>query len=285
MQSKGFFSKPIALVLIGLVLGASLGLGGGYAVIYPQMVKQQNRSIEDRLNEVESQIQSVDEGLEDLNQTFQDMQDDFQTVQSLTEAINSMRSRIIDVENSITSLNVELDGVEDEVSNMNSRLDDFEDEWAGILEEFEDLEDEVDSFNNKIDSLENRIDSQESVEMLKEVLANPDADLLQKMTNKMYTALNTNADFSDWASSIGETAAKSLLSQETNKLTGTFVWNSLASNKVGEREYQVIVVTYFPFTFSPASVSIPKMKIQIRSNVNVASDRVYNIQVESASIV
>jgi predicted nucleic acid-binding Zn-ribbon protein len=285
MQSKGFFSKPIALVLIGLILGTSLGLGGGYAVFYPQMVKQQSRSIEERIHDVEMDIESVSEGLEKLNQTFLDMQDDFQTVRSLTEAINSLNSRIIAVENSITSLDVELDDVEDDVSELNSRLEDFDEEWTGILNEFEDLEDKVDSFNSKINSLENRIDSRESVEMLKEVLSNPEEDLLEKMTNKMYAMLSTNEDFSGWASSIGTTAAKSLLNQEIYKLTGTFVWNSLASNKVGEREYQVIVVNYFPFTFSPVPVSIPRMKMQIRSNVNVASDRVYNVQVETADIV
>jgi ABC-type transporter Mla subunit MlaD len=285
MQSNGFLSKPIALVLIGLILGASLGLGGGYAVIYPQLVKQKNKSIEDRIDDVESELVNINEGLDDLNQTFQDMQDDIQTVESLTESINSINSRIIAVENSITSLNVELDGVEDEVSEIYSRFDEFEDEWVGILEDFEELRDEVDSFNNKIEIFENRIDSRESVEMLKEVLANPEENLLQKMTDKTYTTLLTNKDFNDWADSIGITPAKSLLKQEIYKLTGTFVWNSLASNKVGEKEYQVIEVTYFPFSFSPASVSISRIKMQIRSNVNVASDRVYNIQVEEVEII
>jgi len=285
MQSNGFLSKPIALVLIGLILGASLGLGGGYAVIYPQLVKQKNKSIEDRIDDVEYELVNINEGLDDLNQTFQDMQDDIQTVESLTESINSINSRIIAVENSITSLNVELDGVEDEVSEIYSRFDEFEDEWAGILEDFEELKGEVDSFNNKIEIFENRIDSRESVEMLKEVLANPDENLLQKMTDKTYTTLLTNKDFNDWADSIGITPAKSLLKQEIYKLTGTFVWNSLASNKVGEKEYQVIEVTYFPFSFSPASVSISRIKMQIRSNVNVASDRVYNIQVEEVEII
>jgi hypothetical protein len=285
MQSNGFLSKPIALVLIGLILGASLGLGSGYAVIYPQLVKQKNKSIEDRIDDAESEILSLNQGIDDLNQTFLDLQDDFQTVESLTESINSINSRIIEVENSITSLNVELDGVEDEVSEIYSRFDDFEDEWAGILEDFEELKGEVDSFNNKVELIEDRIDSRESVEMLKEVLANPDENLLQKMTDKTYTTLLTNEDFDDWADSLGTTPAKSLLKQEIYKLTGTFVWNSLASNKVGEKEYQVIVVTYFPLNFSPASVSIPKIKMQIRSNVNVATDRVYNIQVEEVAII
>jgi hypothetical protein len=285
MQSNGFLSKPLALVLIGLILGASLGLGGGYAVIYPQLVKQKNKSIENRIDDAESEILSLNQGIDDLNQTFLDMQDNFQTVETLTESINSINSRIIAVENSITSLNVELDGVEDEVSDIYSRFDDFEDEWASILENFEELKGEVDSFNNKVEIIENRIDSRESVEMLKEVLANPDENLLQKMTDKTYTTLLTNEDFNDWADSIGDTPAKSLLKQEIYKLTGTFVWNSLASNKVGEKEYQVIVVTYFPFSFSPASVSISRIKMQIRSNVNVASDRVYNIQVEEVEII
>jgi prefoldin subunit 5 len=285
MQSKGFLSKPLALVLIGIILGASLGLGGGYAVIYPQLVNQKNKSIEDRIDDVESDLVRINQGLDDFNKTYQDIQDDLQTVESLTESINSLNSRIIALENSITSLNVELDGVEDEVSEIYAGFDEFEDEWAGILEDFEELGGEVDSFNNKIEILSDRVDSRESVEMLKEVLANPDENLLQKMTDKTYTTLLTNEDFNDWAESLGTTPAKSLLKQEIYKLTGTFVWNSLASNKVGEKEYQVIVVTYFPFTFSSASVSIPKIKMQIRSNVNVASDRVYNIQVEEVEII
>lgn len=285
MKSQGFFSKPLALVIIGIVLGASLGLGSGYAVIYPQMVKEQNKTFEEKLNDVESKIQSVSAELEELNQTFQDVHENFLTVKSLTEAINSLNSKIIAMDNSITGTNIELDGVEDDVSALRARLDAFEEERSEIVDGFDELESQFNAFNSKLQTLENRIDSRESIDRFRRLLANPDESLLDKITEKMYSTLNSNKDFSDWSTSIGTAPAKSLLKQETYKLTGTFVWNSLASNRVGEKEYQVITETYFPFNFSPASISIPKIRMQIRGNVNIATGKITNIQVEAVEIV
>ena len=52
MQSSVSVSKPLALVVIGLIIGVSLGLGSGYAVFYPDMVKQRNKTVEERVNDV-----------------------------------------------------------------------------------------------------------------------------------------------------------------------------------------------------------------------------------------
>lgn len=46
METDGLVSKPLALVLIGLIIGASLGLGSGYAVFYSEMVERSNRDLE-----------------------------------------------------------------------------------------------------------------------------------------------------------------------------------------------------------------------------------------------
>jgi predicted nucleic acid-binding Zn-ribbon protein len=285
MQSNNFFSKPLVLVIIGLILGASIGLGSGYALIYPQMVNEQSKTIEERFDLVALNIESVKLDLSKLNRTFLDMAGDFQTVRSLSEAINSLNSRIIAIENSVNDLNLEQAGVEDDIGAIFVSFDTFNKEWAGILDEFDDLEDEVNAFNSKVQSIENRLDSRQSVDMLKRVLANPEDSELDKITDEMYTTLNSNQDFNDWATSIGTNPAKSLLKQEIYKLTSTFIWNNLVSSKVGEKEYQVIMETFYSFSFSPASVSITKMRMQIRGNINIATNRVYNIQVEAVEIM
>ena len=46
---KSIISKPLALVIIGLLIGASLGLGTGYALIFPDMVNKREEAIEEQV--------------------------------------------------------------------------------------------------------------------------------------------------------------------------------------------------------------------------------------------
>jgi len=59
METDGLVSKPLALIVIGLILSASLGLGSGYAVFYPEMVEQSNSELEDRITDLRDSIDKV----------------------------------------------------------------------------------------------------------------------------------------------------------------------------------------------------------------------------------
>ncbi|MFW9835693.1 MAG: hypothetical protein ACFFEK_16945, partial [Candidatus Thorarchaeota archaeon] len=60
MQQRLPVSKPLALVIIGLIIGISLSLGSGYAVFYPDMVNQRNKSVEERITDIEDEIVALD---------------------------------------------------------------------------------------------------------------------------------------------------------------------------------------------------------------------------------
>ena len=53
MQSRIPISKPLSLVVIGLIIGVSLGLGSGYAVFYPDMIDQRSKTFEERIADIE----------------------------------------------------------------------------------------------------------------------------------------------------------------------------------------------------------------------------------------
>jgi hypothetical protein len=67
MQSRLPVSKPLLLVLIGLIIGASLGLGSGYAVFYPGMVRDQSRTIDARVSDIEGNVTLIGERLDEMN--------------------------------------------------------------------------------------------------------------------------------------------------------------------------------------------------------------------------
>jgi prefoldin subunit 5 len=68
MEIDGPASKPIALVVIGLILGASLGLGSGYAVFSSEMVEQSNSELGDRITDLEDSIDEITVQVEDMDE-------------------------------------------------------------------------------------------------------------------------------------------------------------------------------------------------------------------------
>ena len=140
MQSRLPVSKPLLLVLIGLIIGASLGLGSGYAVFYPSMVRQQSRTIEDRVSDIEGNVTLVGERLDSMNSSLGEIGDSLESILALSDLIQQISDRVSAVENGQVTLNTELDDVEDTLNAVNEEFVDLLDTWEETRSNYDDLE-------------------------------------------------------------------------------------------------------------------------------------------------
>ncbi len=296
METDGLVSKPLALVVIGLILGASLGLGSGYAVFYPEMVEQSNRNIEDRITDLEASIDEVIVRVEDMNGSLGPIHDSLQSMVTLSQAINSLNTRIgqaeqdvIEIYDNITStrnkLEESIDELLDGVEELNQRYDDLHGEWEDTFEELGEVSSTIGSLNERLQELDERLDKEAALEMFKRHLANPDPDAVTAMTDELFEELLSDPEFNDWVTDLGEVPAKSLLKQEIVRMTGGLVWYKVSTQSLGAIEYLVKVETFFEFEFGPASVSIPRMRMQVRGTVNIAVGEFSQVQVDAMEIL
>jgi prefoldin subunit 5 len=296
METNGLVSKPLALVVIGLILGASLGLGSGYAVFYPEMVEQSNRDLEDRITELEEGVDEITIKMDDMDESLGSIQGSLQSIVTLNQAINSLNTRLGQVEQDITevnntidstraSLEESIDDLEDGVEEANQRYSELQEEWEDVTLELDDVSATMDSLSSKLLALEVKLEMGEALEMLKTHIANPDTAVVNDITDELFEALIGDPEFKDWVTSFGEVPAKSLLKQEIERMTGSLVWHKVSTQSLGSIEYLVKVETFFEFEFSPASVSIPRMRMQMRGTVNVDVEEFRQVQVDAVEIL
>lgn len=296
METDGPVSKPLALVVIGLILGASLGLGSGYAVFYPEMVEQSNKDLEDRITGLEDSLDEATAQVEDMNESLGSIQDSLQSIVTLSQAINSLNTRIGQAEQDVKEVNgtiystrigleESIDELEDGVEELNQRYDDLHGEWEDTLEELDEVSSTLGSLNDRLQELDEKLEKQEALEALKRHLANPDADTVSAMTDELFEALLGDSKFNEWVTSFGEVPSKSLLKQEIVRMTGGLVWYKVSTQSIGSLEYLVKVETFFEFEFSPASVSIPRMRMQMRGTVNVGVEEFSQVHVDAVEIL
>ena len=296
MEPYGLVSKPLALVIIGLILGASLGLGSGYAFFYPEMVEQSNRDLEDRITDLEDNIDGITVQMGDMNESLGSIQDGLQSIVTLSQAVNSLNTRLGQAEQDLDdvngtvdstriSLEESIDDLGDSVEEVNQRYDELREDWEDTALELDDMQSTLDSLSGKLLKLEEELEKEEALEMLKSHLANPDAGIVTDMTDKLFDALLGDSEFKDWVTSFGEAPAKSLLKQEIVRMTGSLVWYKVSTQNLGSIEYLVKVETFFEFEFSPASVSIPRMRMQMRGTVNGDVEEFSQVQVDAVEIL
>jgi len=296
METDGLVSKPLVLVVIGLILGASLGLGSGYAVFYPEMVEQSNRDLEDRITSLEDSVGKVTAKVEGMNDSLSSIRDSLQSIVTLSQAINSLNTRIGEVEqdaielnnsirNTMNSLEDSIDDLGDDVEELNLRYDNLYSEWEDTSEKLEEVMSTLGSLNDRLQELDETLEKEEALEMFKRHLANQGTDTVSAMTDKLFEALLGDSEFKDWVTSFGEVPSKSLLKQEIVRMTGSFVWYKVSTQSSGSLYYLVKVETFFEFEFSPASVSIPRMRMQMRGIVNVGSGELSQVQVDAVEIL
>ncbi len=297
MESRLSVSKPLLLVIIGLIIGVSLGFGSGYAVFYPNMVNEKSRTIEGRVIDVEDNIGELSIMLESMNQSITVLGDSLEGILALTDIIEEVSDRVTALENGQVILNSELDGIE---STLNSELDDlegtlnqlnedfvdFNDEWDEVVNDFADLETLYGSSNKELESIQDLVRENDGIRICTSYMANPSDGFTQDISDAIYAQLILeNEDFVDWVAIITETTAKILLNQEVDAMMGGLVWNPTENTEVGSDSYQVKLDTYFRFEFSAASVTVNKIHVEIRTTVNIETEAISSKQISLVEIM
>jgi prefoldin subunit 5 len=293
MQSRLPVSKPLALVVIGFIIGVSLGLGSGYAVFYPDMVNERSKTVEDRIEDVEDGIASLDQRILDMNDSIALINENLEGVLALSEAINQINSRVAALENVQITLNSDLNDLEDQLADtgdyivgLENDIASLEDSWEDVLEDFSDLETAYSSVNNELEDIQAMVRENDGVWILTAYMANPSSNFEQKISNEVYTLLVAEeSDFADWVALYGENTAKILLQQEVDAMMGRLIWNPSENVEVGEDSYQVKLEAYFTFEFSPAKVTVDIMHMEIKATVDIDSGSISGLTVNLLEIL
>ena len=237
MESRLPVSKPLLLVLIGLIIGASLGLGSGYAVFYPNMVNENSRTIEGRVIDVEDNIGELGVMLDSMNQNITSLGDSLEDILALADIINGISDRVTALETGQVALSGELDDVEGSLNSelgalegtlnrLNEDVVDLNDEWEEVIIDLADLETTYESANNALESIQALVRENDGITIYTSYMANPSDGFIQDISDALYGQLIIENDgFGDWVAIVGETTAKILLNQEVYSLMGSLVWN------------------------------------------------------------
>lgn len=292
MQSRLPVSKPLALVIIGLIIGVSLGLGSGYAIFYPDMVNERSKTVEERITDVEDSVITLDGRINDVNDDIAAINENLEAILELTEAVNQIDSRVSALENGQIILSSDLNDLEDQLTDIENYMADLESDiallevsWEDMLEDFSDLETAYNAVNNELEDIQALVRENDGVWILTAYMANPSSNFEQKISNEIYTLLVAEeSDFADWVALYGESTAKLLLQQEVDAMMGGLVWNPTANTEVGTESYQVKLETYFTFEFSAAKVTVNNMHLEIKATVDIADDTISGLSVTSIEI-
>ncbi|MFA9494845.1 MAG: hypothetical protein ACERKS_02890 [Candidatus Bathyarchaeota archaeon] len=297
MESRLPVSKPLLLVLIGLIIGASLGLGSGYAVFYPNMVNENSRTIEGRVIDVEDNIGELGVMLDSMNQNITSLGDSLEDILALADIINGISDRVTALETGQVALSGELDDVEGSLSGeldalegtlnqLNEDVVDLNDEWEEVIIDLADLETTYESANNALESIQALVRENDGITIYTSYMANPSDGFIQDISDALYGQLIVeNEDFGDWVAIFGETTAKILLNQEVDDMMGSLVWNPTENTEVGSDSYQVKLETYFRFELSAASITVNKMHVEIKATVNLDTGAISAKQISFVEIM
>jgi hypothetical protein len=286
MESKLPVSKPLLLVLIGLIIGASLGLGSGYAVFYPNMVNENSRTIEGRVIDVEDNIGELGVMLESMNQNITSLGESLEDILALADIINGVADRVTALETGQIALSGDLDDLEGTLNQLNEDSAALNDDFKEVIIDFADLETIYKSANDALESIQALVRENDGIQIYTSYMANPSDGFIQDISDAIYGQLIVeNEDFGDWVAIFGETTAKILLNQEVNAVMGSLVWNPTQNTEVGLDSYQVKLETYFRFEFSVASITVNKMHVEIRATVNIDTEAISAKQISLVEIM
>jgi len=294
MQSRLPVSKPLALVVIGLIIGVSLGLGSGYAVFYPDMVNERSKTVEDRIEDIEANVTSLDQRILDVNDNIAAINENLEGILALTDVVEAINSRVSALENGQINLNGDMNDLEDQLTNIEDYITDLENDitslegsWEDVVKDFSDLETAYYSVNNELEDIQAMVRENDGVWILTAYMANPSSSFEQKIALAIYDVLIVEEpDFANWVTIYnGESTAKILLQQEVDVLAGGLVWNPTANTEIGDESYQVKLETYFTMEFSPAKVTVDVMHLEIKATVDIDDGSISGLSVTSIEIV
>jgi len=285
MQPPLSASKPLVFVVIGLVVGASLGLGSGYAVFYPTMVKQKNKSIDDQIMDLRNNMTLLHHQIEDVNKSITVIGDSLEEIVALTSIVEGISSRVSALENGQIILNNELNDLDGKLSSINDSFTALEDEWGNVANGFNDLETAYYAVNDELEDLQSMMRKRDGIALLTAYMANPPASFEQMMSNAIYEVLLVEEqNFENWVNLYGESTAKMLLWQEVDAIAGSLVWNPTVTTEVGDDSYQVKLGTFFTINFDPAKITVNNMHMEIRGIVDLSDGSISDLQVTLVEI-
>lgn len=287
MQTRLPISKPLLLVLIGLIIGASLGLGSGYAVFYPSMVRDQSRTIEDRVGDIEGNVTLIGERLDSMNTSMSLIDESLEGILSLSDVIQQISDRVSAIENGQMAFNSELDDVEDTLDAMNQEFVDLLDTWEETRNSFDDLATAYEAADDELKDVQVLVRENDGIRLYTSYMANPSGGFKDDIVDELYDYLIlNNPEFADWKGTIyTETITKQLIRQDVDKLMGELVWNPSENTEVGTDTYQVKLETFFNFEFTPAGITVSKMHIEVRATINIDTSNITQKTVTLVEVV
>ena len=286
MQTRLPISKPLLLVLIGLIIGASLGLGSGYAVFYPSMIKKRTQTIEERVGGIEDNVNLIGVQLDEMNTSMSVIGDSLDSILALSDVIDQVSTRVTAIETGQVTFNSELGDIEDTLNSMNEEFVDLTDEWDTTRNSFDDLETAYYAANNELEAVQALVRENDGIMIFTTYMANPSGGFKDDISDEVYDLLIlSNADFGDWVAIYTANTAKLLLRQEIDDLIGELVWNPSENVEVGSDSYQVKLETFFNFEFTPASVTVSKMHIEVRATINIDTGAITSKAVTLTEVV
>jgi hypothetical protein len=286
MQTRLPISKPLLLVLIGLIIGASLGLGSGYAVFYPSMVRERSQTFEERVGGIEGNVTLIGVQLTKLNTSMAIIGESMEGIIALSDVIEQISERVSAIETGQVTFNSELDDLEGTLNSMNEEFVDLTDEWDANQNSFQDLETAYYAVNNELDDVQTLVRENDGIRIFTSYMANPSGGFKDDISDEVYDLLKlSNPEFADWVLIYTESTAKLLLRQEMDDLMGELVWNPSENVEVGSDTYQVKLESYFNFEFTPAGITVSKMHIEVRATINIDTVNISSKAVTLTEIV
>ena len=285
MQVRIPTSKPLALVVIGLLIGVSLGLGSGYAIFYPEMVRQRDQSNVESLSILEKDFAAINGELEAIDENINLTNDRLDDLEEIENVFSELADRVSVLESGQITLNNEFNYLEGELSLLSTDFNEIDSSWKEMLQSVSSLRNEYSSLDNELENLQNQIKETYGVQLLTAYMADPSSTFEQRIALEIFNILmEQKPSFKEWVIAYGENTAKILLQQEINNKAGSLVWNHVGVVKNTENLYQVKLETYFTLEFSPADVTVNNMHLEIEGTVNINTKSVSNLQLNTVEL-
>ena len=304
--------KINAYILIGIIIGASIGAGAIYLYILPNVVKPQMEILSQRLSEVESSIgvlsdiqdRSVDRlsRVEDSIKSISPLSNRVSTIEESISRLNNLSESISIVENSTISIESDINEINNQLFSLQESLDNmYYSDIVGLQEEINFLEynitklvSEVDEkvvkLVSEVDKIVIKLEKDLAYKLLKKAVAEEEGDIATQITNEIYDELeSTSNEFVQWINLIGSENVKNVLGSVIDSQLPMFIWHDQYISEINTNKYMTYIITYFPITVdtglpSIGEITIPRVHLIIVGKVNVAKKRVSSMEIEFLNI-
>lgn len=300
--------KPITFILIGILIGASVGVGAAYFFILPNLVKPQMEELSQRLSEVESSIGLLAEIQSRAEDRLSGVEETIKSIGPLANRVSAIEGSIQRLDNlsqSISSIEGSLFSIESDMKKINAQLLNFQESLNDLYySDIPNLQNDIVYLGNGIASLENnitklisevdkivlRLEKDLAYKLLKKTLAEPSEDIVTQITDEIFNELKaSNNKFIQWINLAGSEHVKNVLGGVIDSQFPTLVWNDQYIDKIKTNKYMIYVITYFPLTIDTGLPSIGEIKVSrvsliIMGIVNVSKENVSSIEAYSLNL-